>query len=70
VAKKPLRRTSARPPRSSGIVPTLKPIIKPVVQRLDTHETLLLELKAALEVQFRRIAAIQAQLDQLLATRR
>ena len=52
------------------MIPALvNPIVEPVVDRLDRHEELLLELKSALDVQFRRIAAIQAQLDQLLATR-
>ena len=55
---------------SSGlrdIKPLVKPIVEPVITRLDRHEELLQDLKAALEVQFRRTAQIEAQLDQLLA---
>ena len=50
--------------------PILKPLIEPVVVRLDKHETLLFEMKSVLDVQFQRIAAMQAQLDHLLATLR
>jgi hypothetical protein len=39
-----------------------------VLARLDTHERLLSEVKSALDIQFTRIAEIQAQLDQLLTT--
>ncbi len=48
----------------------VKPVVQPVVARLDRHEELLRELKAALDVQFQRIASIQAQLDSLIATNR
>ena len=52
------------------IIPILvKPIVKPVIERLDSHEKLLHEVKAALDIQFKRIAAIQAQLDHLVAKR-
>jgi hypothetical protein len=50
--------------------PIIEPIIEPVVIRLDKHEELLLEVKSALNVQFTRIAALQAQMDHLLATLR
>jgi hypothetical protein len=45
----------------------MKPLVEPVVARLDRHEQLLLDLKSALDIQFKRIAAIQAQLDHLIA---
>ena len=48
--------------------PILKPMIEPVVMRLDRHEDLLLQMKTTLDVQFQRIAALQAQMDHLLAT--
>jgi hypothetical protein len=47
----------------------VKPVVETVVSRLERHEQLLEDLKAALAVQFQRIAAMQAQLDQLVATR-
>lgn len=47
--------------------PLLKPVVEPVLDRLDRQEKLLQELKMALEVQFKRTAAIQAQLDQIVA---
>ena len=63
-----------RPRVPKAVVAALKPLIpvvaaplvEPVVERLDRHEELLLELKASLDVQFQRIAAIQAQIDTLL----
>jgi hypothetical protein len=63
------RKSSPRRPKTAKPAQILKPIIMPVVQRLDRHEQLLLDLKAALDVQFQRIAAIQAQLDQMMAKR-
>ena len=52
------------------IIPAvLKPVVSPVVERLDRHEQLLLDVKSALDVQFQRIADMQAQLDKLLADR-
>ena len=48
------------------IKPLIAPAVRPVLTRLDRHEALLHELKAALDVQFKRTADIQAQLDQLL----
>ena len=53
-----------------ALKPVIKPLIEPVVLRLDKHEDLLFELKTALDVQFRRIAAMQAQMDHLIATLR
>jgi len=71
----PPKRPPRAPPRPDDIAPIIKPLIKPllkpvvepVLSRLDRHEQLLEEVKAALDVQFKRTAAIQAQLDQLLA---
>lgn len=72
VAKKKPRRPggTAIPALIPALKPALKPIIEPVVERLDRHETLLAEVKKTLDVQFRRIAAIQAQMDRLLAALR
>lgn len=47
--------------------PLLKPVVEPVIERLDGHEKLLLEIKTALDVQFKRTAEMQAQLDMLAA---
>jgi hypothetical protein len=47
--------------------PLLKPAVEPVIERLDRHEKLLAEVKAALDVQFKRTAEIQARLDILIA---
>ena len=58
---------SKRPPPVKEILPLLKPVVQPVLSRLDRHEQLLEELKTALDLQFKRTAQIQAQLDQLLA---
>ena len=64
----------AKPPAISAhalapvIKPLLEPVVEPVLTRLDRHEKLLEEVKTALDVQFKRTAAIQAQLDQLAAT--
>lgn len=65
-----------RPAKSPAIpvevlAPVLKPLIRPVVEpvltRLDRVEKLLEEMKTAADVQFKRTAAMQAQIDQLLA---
>ena len=72
------RRGRPRPRPDNTVLAALKPLIpvvvrpvvEPVVERLDRHEELLLELKASLDVQFQRIAAIQAQIDTLLAEHR
>ena len=47
------------------IKPLLKPVVEPVLQRLDRHEELLTEMKAALDIQFKRTAEVQAQLDRI-----
>ena len=55
-----------------ALAPVLKPLIEPVVEpvltRLDRVEKHLEEVKTALDVQFKRTAAIQAQLDHLITT--
>jgi hypothetical protein len=51
----------------SKLRPLLKPVVEPVIERLERHEKLLLEMKTALEVQFKRTAEIQAQLDVIVA---
>lgn len=74
----PKRRAPPRRKPTDTVLAALKPLIpavvtpvvKPVVDRLDRHESILLELKSALAVQFQRIAAIQAHLDILLADSR
>lgn len=48
--------------------PLFRPIVEPVIERLERTEKLLQEMKAALDVQFKRTAEIQAQLD-ILVTR-
>ena len=56
------------PPLLKPIVkPLLKPVVEPVLERLDRHEELLSEIKAALEIQFKRTAELQAQLDRITA---
>lgn len=47
--------------------PLLEPVVEPVLERLARNEKLLSELKEALEIQFKRTAQIQAQLDVLIA---
>jgi hypothetical protein len=54
-------------PIQQQIKPVLKPIVEPVLERLDRHEQLLDELKASLDIQFKRTAALQVQLDRILA---
>lgn len=53
---------------AAAIKPLLKPVVEPVLVGLDRNETLLLELKAALDTQFKRTAQIQAPLDRLVAS--
>ena len=67
VAKKKFDRVTKVVP-VPALKPVLKPIIEPVVERLDRHENLLHELKNSLDVQFQRIAALQAQMDHLVAS--
>lgn len=59
------RRISRAAP--AQIVPNIRPVVRPVLERLARNEKLLLELKASLDIQFKRTAQIQAQLDRLLA---
>lgn len=72
----PKRRVRRKPPKSiiaviKPLIPVVvAPVVEPVVERLDRHEELLLGLKGSLDVQFQRIAAIQAQIDALLAVSR
>lgn len=62
-----------RPPRARPsellpiIKPLLEPVVEPVLERLARTEELLQELKVALDIQFKRTAQIQAQLDMLVA---
>jgi hypothetical protein len=64
---------AAKPPAIpvQALAPVLKPLIEPVVEsvlsRLDRVEKLLEELKTAADVQFKRSAAMQAQIDHLVA---
>ena len=59
--------------------PVLKPLVEPVLTRLERQERLLKELTATqdrllgevtakFDLQFKRTATIQAQLDRLIAT--
>ena len=50
-----------------GLQPLIEPAVAPVLTRLDLHEEILRDLRAALDIQFKRTAEIQAQLDRLLA---
>ena len=68
-------KTPTRTPKGNGdilrvlkpIIPAIvTPVVEPVVMRLDRHEELLRELKKGFDIQFKRIAEIQAQLDALL----
>jgi hypothetical protein len=47
------------------VKPLLKPVVEPVLQRLDRHEQLLTEMREALDIQFKRTAEVQAQLDRI-----
>ena len=49
------------------VKPLLKPVVEPVLDRLDRHEELLTEMKAELEIQFKRTAEVQAQLDRIVS---
>ena len=62
------KRRSTDLPEDPDMAAVLEPLVEPVLERLDRHERILEELKTALDVQFKRTAAIQAQLDLLLAT--
>jgi hypothetical protein len=64
----PPKRPAAASASVQQLKPLLKPIVEPVLARLDRHEALLEELKTALEIQFRRTAEVQAQLDKILST--
>ena len=70
MAKTRSRAKGQRRPISAIIPPLVKPFVEPVVKRLDRHEQLLLDVKSSLEVQFTRIADMQAQLDLLIAAYR
>ena len=43
----------------------IKPVVQPVLKRLDRHEELPAELRETLRVQFERIAQLQVQLDRI-----
>lgn len=49
------------------LAPAFEPVIEPVVERLGRLEKVVLDIREALDVQFKRTAAMQAQLDRLLA---
>ena len=51
----------------SALRTLLKPVVEPVLTRLDRTEKLLAEVKSALDIQFRRTADMQAQLDRIAA---
>ena len=61
-AKRPARAASA-----IQLKPLIAPLVEPVIQRLDRHEDLLTEMTEALEIQFKRTADVQAQLDRITA---
>jgi hypothetical protein len=74
---KPRPRPAARVKPAKDLIQALKPIlpavitpvVAPVMERLDRHEQLLLDVKRVLDVQFERIASMQAQLDLMIAER-
>ena len=66
-AAMPLKRKPSPAVSLHRLKPLLKPVVEPVLERLARTEKLLEEMKTALEVQFKRTAAIQAQLDQIVA---
>ena len=41
-------------------------LLQPVLTRLERHESLLEEIRQSLQIQFRRTAEVQAQLDKLI----
>ena len=43
----------------------ITPLVEPVLERLDRHEELLTELRRTLKIQFKRIADMQAHLDEI-----
>ena len=57
----------ARAASAIQLKPLIAPLVEPVLQRLDRHEDLLTEMKEALEIQFKRTADVQAQLDRITA---
>lgn len=63
----PPKRSAAGAPSIRQIKPLIEPIVEPVLERLDRHEELLTELKEALDIQFKRTAEVQAQLDKITA---
>jgi len=63
----PPKRPAAGAPSIRQIKPLIEPIVEPVLERLDRHEDLLMELKEALDIQFKRTAEMQAQLDKITA---
>jgi hypothetical protein len=83
VTPKRTRANSATPPGlKPALKPLIQPLVEPVLTQLGRHERLLKELAAdqgrtarlleevttKLDVQFKRTAAIQAQLDQVIVT--
>jgi hypothetical protein len=50
-----------------ALAPVIKPLVEPVMTRLDRVEKLLEEMKTAADLQFKRSAAMQAQIDHLVA---
>jgi uncharacterized coiled-coil protein SlyX len=52
--------------QTSKVKPASTPSLRPLLLRLDIQDKTLLEMKAALAIQFERIAQIQAQLDKVL----
>ena len=49
------------------VIPLLKPVVEPVLERLDRLEKLVQDMDRGLQIQFKRTAAVQAQLDRLVA---
>lgn len=66
LGRMPAKRTPPVVPLSK-LKPLLKPVVGPVLDRLERQEKLLIDIRAAMDVQFKRTAEIQAQLDILAA---
>lgn len=63
------KRRQSRPAAAlAEIAPLLKPVVAPVLSQLDRHAEMLEEIREAMQVQFKRTAQIQAQLDKLMAS--
>jgi hypothetical protein len=54
--------------RRRALPPVVAAVVRPVTTRLSRIEDLLIEIRHEQDVKFKRIAALQAQLDELTGT--